>query len=148
MPLHSFRCPTGHVFDAYQPSDKLDSTMECAQCKAMAEKVFLTPPMGFVRQDVCYASPIDGRPITSHQEHVEDLRRADCVPYEPGIKQDQERKAREREEAVERSIDETVEREIALMPTKKKEKLTAELEGGMTAAPERITPPQASRAQQ
>lgn len=146
MPLHSFRCATGHVFDAYQPSDRLDSTMACEKCKLMAEKVFLTPPMGFVRADIHYDSPIDGRPITNYQQHVEDLRRSNCVPYEPGIKQDQERNAREHEEAVERAVDQTVEREIALMPTKKREKLTAELEGGMTAAPERITPPQASRA--
>lgn len=140
MPLHSFRCQTGHVFDAYQPVDKLDSTMACAQCKAMAEKVFLTAPMGFVRGDVCYDSPIDGRHITSYHEHIEDLKRADCVPYEPGIKQDQERKAKQSEEALERSVEQTVEKEIATMPAVKREKLAAELQGGMSAEPVRLTP--------
>lgn len=144
MPIHSFRCSTGHVFDAYQPLDKLDSTMACAECGVMADKVFLTPPMGFVRQDVHYTSPVDGRPITSWQQHVEELARTDSIVYEPGIKQDQERKAREREEALERSIEQTVEREIATMPTRKVEKLAAELDGGLTAEPARITPPQTS----
>lgn len=144
MPLHDWRCPTGHVFEAYQPSGKLDSTMACAQCKAMAQKVFLRAPMSFVRPDVCYDSPIDGRPITSYQQHIEDLKRSDCVLYEPGIKQDQERKTREAEDAVERSIEQTIEKEIALMPVQKREKLTAELQGGLTAEPTRITPPQTS----
>jgi hypothetical protein len=144
VPMHSFRCPTGHVFDAYQPVDQLDSTMACAHCKAMAEKVFLRAPMAIVRQDVRYTSPLDGRPITNYQEHLNDLARGDCVAYEPGIKQDQERIARESETAVERSIETTIEREIALMPAQKREKLTAELQGGLTAEPTRITPPQKS----
>jgi len=144
VPLHSFRCPTGHVFDAYQPVDKLDSTMVCAQCKAMAEKVFLKFPMAFVQQDYRYESPVDGRPITNYHEHLEELARTDTVVYEPGIKQDQDRKMREREASLERSIEQTVEREIALMPAQKKEKLVAELEGGITAEPVRVTPPQVS----
>lgn len=144
MPIHSFRCPTGHIFDAYQPADKLDSTMACGQCKAMADKVFLTPPMGFVRKDVHYTSPVDGRPITSRQGHLEDLARTNSVVYEPGIRQDQERNQAMRERALESSIEQTVDREVALMPARKREKLTAELEGGLTAEPGRVTPPQVS----
>lgn len=144
-PMHDFLCAaTGHVFTAYQPIDQLDATMACEQCKGMADKVFLTPPMGFVRQDVHYASPVDGRPITSWNAHLEELSRTDSVVYEPGIRQDQERNERARAEALERSIDQTVEREVSLMPTRKKEKLAAELDGGMTAEPARVTPPQVS----
>lgn len=144
MPLFDWRCPTGHIFEAYQPSDRLDSTMACLQCKAMADKVFLKAPLGFVRGDVHYESPLDGRPITSYQAHVNELARGDCVEYEPGIKQDGERKRRESEESLERAVDETVERAIAAMPARKLEKLTAELEGGLTAEPARVTPHQKS----
>lgn len=108
------------------------------------EKVFLRAPMGFVQKDICYDSPVDGRPITSLQAHREELARTDTVVYEPGIKQDQERNAQRRELALEQSIEQTVEREVAAMPTRKKEKLAAELEGGLTAEPARITPPQTS----
>jgi hypothetical protein len=138
MPIHSFRCPTGHVFDAYQSVDKLDSTMACDQCKAMADKVFLKAPAAFVRQDVHYESPVDGRPIQSWQQHQEELARTDSVVYEPGIKQDQERNQRMREQALEQSIEATVEREVATMPTRKKEKLAAELDGGLTVEPTRL----------
>ena len=138
-PLHDFMCAKGHVTERLvQAGVELDS---CAACGAWARKVFLTPPMSFVREDVRYESPIDGRPITSYQQHLEDLARSNSVVYESGIKQDQERNERMRDAALERSVDETVDREIALMPAAKREKLVAELEGGFTATPQRVTPP-------
>lgn len=108
-------------------------------CGAAMERIF-TSPMVCVK-DVHYESPIDGRPINSYREHLEDLARSDCVVYESGIKQDQERNKRKRDEQLERSVDETIDREIALMPAVKREKLVAELEGGLTATPERGTVP-------
>lgn len=40
--------------------------------------------MPMVRSDIePYASPIDGRMITSRSERREDLARNNCVPYEP-----------------------------------------------------------------
>jgi hypothetical protein len=123
--------------------DQLGVQQRC-HCGSLMERVFLTPPMAFVRPDVNYESPVDGRPITNYQEHLEELARTDTVVYEPGIKQDQERNARLREEALDRAVDETVDREIAKMPAVKREKLVAELEGGLTAEPARVTPPQVS----
>lgn len=162
MPLHDFRCKLGHITTAfvYHGVNEIDCE-ECSHCTPAcaekhipgyevlhiglkAEKVFLKAPAAFVRQDICYDSPIDGRPITSMQARIEDLARSNCVPYEEGIKQDQERIKRESETALERSFDETVERELAAMPARKLEKLTGELEGGMAAEPTRITPAQKS----
>lgn len=144
MPLHDFQCPVGHVFDQLVPAGT--EALICRVCPGTvtALKVFLRAPAAFVRQDICYDSPIDGRPITNMQARLEDLARSDCVPYEEGIKQDQERIKRESEASLERSFDETVEREIATMPSRKLEKLSAELEGGMSAEPARVTPPQQS----
>lgn len=144
MPLHDFRCGNGHVFEKMQPADRIRQYAKCPDCGLDAEMVWLRAPIGFVRPDICYDSPIDGRPITSYQARLDDLARADCVPYEPGIRQDQERNERERTEALERAVEKTVEKEIAMMPSMKREKLTAELEGGITAEPARITPPQVS----
>jgi hypothetical protein len=148
MPLHDFLCRNGHVSEMMVPfgTESIPCPLCLAHVDIQAEKVFLRAPMSFVREDVCYESPIDGRLVTSYQQHLEDLARNDCVLYESGIKQDQERNERMREEALERSVEETVDREIALMPAAKKEKLAAELEGGLTATPERITPPQSSRS--
>jgi len=142
--LHDYYCKwCNEVDERLVPRDDLDQIQRC-HCGLVMQKVFLTPPMGFVQQDVNYKSPVDGRPITTWQAHQEELARTDTVVYEPGIKQDQERNARLREEALDRAVDETVDREIATMPAAKREKLAAELEGGLTAEPARVTPPQVS----
>lgn len=110
------------------------------ECCLVAMRRVLTVPMAYVRE-INYTAPTTGRPITNLQEHREELARTDTVVYEPGIKQDQERNERRREEALERKVGETVDREIAAMPARKREKLTAELQGGMTAEPVRSTAP-------
>lgn len=146
MPLHDFKCRMcGHIEERVVPVEDLKKQVHTASDHiGFMDITYLRAPMGFVQKDICYDSPVDGRPITSLQAHREELARTDTVVYEPGIKQDQERNARMREESLERSIEQTVEREVALMPVRKKEKLVAELEGGLTAEPARITPPQVS----
>lgn len=144
MPLHDHRClACGEIEERFVPLDQLDAIQK-HECGGAMERVFLRFPFATIQEDICYDSPIDGRPITSKQARLEDLARADCVPYEEGIRQDQERNKRESEERLERAVDQTVEKEIALMPARKREKLTAELEGGLTAAPTRMTPHQVS----
>lgn len=98
----------------------------------------LTLPHVYMKADVHYESPVDGRPITSEQEHREELARTNTVVYEPGIKQDQERNERRRANELDRSIDETVEREIATMPGHKRERLAAELDNGASAEATRL----------
>lgn len=96
-------------------------------------------PMVFVRGDVCYDSPIDGRPITSHAARREDMARAGCIEYEPGMKQDADRRVREQEAALEASIDRQVDAEYERMPARKREVLANEMAAGVTAEPVRLT---------
>lgn len=144
MPTHDHFCAVCDSYEErYVPIAEL-AEPQIHSCGASMQRVFLRPPMTFVQPDYRYTSPVDGRPITNYHEHLEELARTDTVVYEPGIKQDQERNARRREEALEQAIEQTVDREIATMPAVKREKLAAELEGGMTAEPVRVTPPQVS----
>ena len=101
-------------------------------------------PHIFVRPDVHYDSPIDGRPITSQAARIEDLKRAGCIEYDPGMRQDADRRLQESEQKLDSKVDQFVEREIATMPARKREKLAAELEGGLTPDIVRVTPPQQS----
>lgn len=140
MPLHDWRCEGGHIFERFIERDKLDVPQFC-ECGAAATRVFLTPPMTFVQPDIHYESPIDGRPITSMAQRRDDLARADCVPYDPELKKDQSRKLKERDEALDRAVDRTVDEEIAKMPIRKKEKLAAEMQAGLTAEVVRQTAP-------
>lgn len=101
-------------------------------------------PLVFVKPDVRYASPIDGRPITSQAARVEDMKRSGCMEYEPGMRQDSDRRMKAEEEALDRKVDAFVEREIETMPTAKRERLAAELDGGSSPEVVRITPQQRS----
>ena len=139
MPLHDHRCKSGHYFERFIDRDRLHEVQLC-DCGEPAERVFLRPPMSWVEKDICYDSPIDGRPITSKQARIEDLARSNCVPYEPEIKQDYQRRIEREEKALEKRVDETVEKEIHNLPARKREKLAAELQGGLVAEPVRGTP--------
>ncbi len=111
----------------------------------MAGKRHFNAPMIFVQGDICYDSPVDGRHITNLQARQEDLARTGCIPYDPEMKTDAQRRLKEGEDRLDRQVDETVDRMIANLPARKMEKLAAEMEGGLTAEPIRITPPQTSR---
>jgi hypothetical protein len=56
------------------------------------------------------------------------------------MKQDHDRRLKESEQQLERSVDAAIEREIHTMPARKREKLTAELQSGVTVEPTRTAP--------
>ena len=142
MPLFDLRCDNGHEFERYLKFAELDFDQIC-ECGRPAIRL-IRPPMVFVQPNICYDSPITGQPITSKQKRDEDLARHGCIPYEEGMKQDHHQRLKDSERHLDKSVDEYVDRAIAQMPARKKEKLVAELEGGMTADVARITPPQIS----
>ena len=98
------------------------------------EQIISAPTMVKVAQDICYDSPIDGRPITSWSAREEDLKRNHCRPYDPAMKQDAERFRNESQAKVEAAMDETVAEAITKMTTKERGKLYTDLtEKGLTA---------------
>jgi hypothetical protein len=69
------------------------------------------------------------------------MARHGCVEYDPGMKQDAERKREESQQQFEAAIEQTVYSEIAKMPSEKKIRLAREVvEGGLTPEPVRLTP--------
>ena len=130
MPIHDYRCPNGHTMEAQVPQGI--QWITCQRCLERAEKVFLKFPMAYVEADVCYDSPIDGRPITNKQARIEDLKRNGCRPYETGEMEEVKRNREKADEKFDKGIDETVEREVALMPQRKRELLEQEVLAGAT----------------
>lgn len=142
MPTYLYRCHAGHEFDRYLKYESYDTPQTC-ECGELAERQVCAPMMVRV-ENIAYTSPIDGRPITSKSARMEDLARSGCIEYEPGMRQDYDRRLKTSEEQLEKNVDATVEKAVAEMPSRKREKLTAELQGGLTAEPVRITPAQQS----
>jgi len=96
--------------------------------------------MAFIQPECHYESPIDGRPITSWAQRKEDLARSNCAPYDPQQRIDYDRRVKAEAEHLEKAMDETIDREIALMPTKKRELLENEMQSGMNLETIRTTP--------
>lgn len=121
-----YRCGNKHeIVKFFRVKDYVEA-VACERCDLAAVRIFTAPSVK-VAVDVCYDSPIDGRPITSHAARNEDLKRHGCIPYDPEMKKDSHRKQAERQAALDASIDRTVHQEMARMPKKKKAQLIKEV---------------------
>lgn len=89
--------------------------VDCEACDLAAVRIFTPPIMVQASADVCYDSPIDGRPITTHAARRDDLARNGCIEYDPEMKSDMARRKQERQDAFEAAMDETVKTEIGKM---------------------------------
>jgi hypothetical protein len=104
-----------------------DSAVSCEECDLVAQQVITAPLSVRVKADLCYDSPIDGKPVTTWAAREEDLKRNGCIPYDPEMKKDAERKQQERQQALDTQIEHTVHSTIAKWPDKKKRQLKQEL---------------------
>jgi len=143
VPRYLYQCENSKErFDRITRIIDHQSIVTCA-CGATARQVITAPRviipahMSATGQS-SYQSPIDGRLISTQQQRREDMARNDCVEYEPGMRQDVDRKVAENELALDRAVDETFDREIAAMPAIKRERLDAEMSAGMNAEVARI----------
>lgn len=137
MPLHDYRCPEGHVSELMVEQGV--DIVPCLTCGNAAGKVFLKFPAAFVQADIHYTSPIDGRHVTNKQSRSEDLARSGCIPYDPMMKQDQSRRIEREDKTLEDKIGDSVDEAVAQMPVRKREKLEAEMAGGMDVSTQRGT---------
>jgi putative FmdB family regulatory protein len=131
VPIYEYVCPEGHRFERVLKVADCSIPQAC-ECGLDSQKV-LSVPMVFVSQEIRYESPIDGKVITNKQQRQDDLARHGCIPYDPEMKKDAARRQVESEKKLEAAMDATIEKTIHEMPSRKREKLTAELQGGVTA---------------
>ena len=137
--MYEYLCQYGHTFERVLPVAEYKSRQFC-HCGSIGSKVISAPTV-FASKDVCYDSPIDGRPITSMKARRDDLARNNCTEYDPEIKKDYARRIEREQLQLERSVEATVEATIEQMPVRKREKLESELRSGADCAPERQAAP-------
>jgi hypothetical protein len=85
-----------------------------------------------------YESPATGQIITNNRQRINDLASSGCIEYEPGMRQDADRRVVDDDKALDKAVDDTVDREIAAMPVKNRERLDVEMALGMNAETVRI----------
>lgn len=127
MPIYRYKCAEGHAFERFLSVRDHEEALPCEECPLAAIQVIGAPMLVTAAVDVCYDSPIDGRPITSHQQRREDMKRSDSVPYDPEMKRDALRRKQESQDQFESAVEQTVHEEIAKMPRAKKQQLIREV---------------------
>lgn len=135
MPLYDFKCSSGHRFERMVKLADFEVPQFCA-CNSPATRVISTPR--FAVDNVDYQCPITGKHIFSKREHRENLARHDCRVFEPGEKEAASKLRKAEEDAFDKAIEETVEKQFEAMPSAKKEKLANELLGGSDVVVTRI----------
>ena len=126
MPIYEYDCFNGHKFERYLPLVDYSLPQVC-ECGLMGKR-FLSPPLLVkVQPDCRYDSPVTGAPITTMAQRAEDMKRHDCVPYDPELKTDQLRHQQDQDAALDKSVDEHVERVWETMPTAARSKVASEV---------------------
>jgi putative FmdB family regulatory protein len=143
MPLYDYKCPTcNRKREVMLKLEDLHKTVSCLHCDTAMNRLVSAP---YVVGDYApYECPVTGRMIEGRRAHEENLKRTGCRILEPGEAQAHSRRLEREEAAFEASIDETADRLISELPTEKRDRLAAEMEGGLTTTLERSTPVQAS----
>lgn len=134
MPLYSYACANQHVTEIFLPLSMHEAMIECPDCHAFASQIITAPLMVKAQPECRYDSPVTGEHITTWQQRRNDLARTGSIPYDPEMKTDLQRRLKDEEAAMEKSMDQHVERSIEKMSTKQRGKLFSELtEQGVTA---------------
>lgn len=126
MPLYEYQCSQGHVF-LRVTAVRDHAPLAVCDCGNMGTQIIGAPVMVTAQPECRYDSPIDGTPITTWAQRDYDLKKHNCRPYDPGMKTDHVRQLQDKEQALERSIDQHVEASISKMSTKERGKLFNEL---------------------
>lgn len=87
--------------------------------------------MTIIRPEFGYESPTTGNIITSDKARREDLAASGCIEYDPEMKTDQRRRIEAQDAKLDKEFDESIDKAIWALPADKKEKLEAEMSGGL-----------------
>ncbi len=144
MPTYKYQCKCGNKMEIMLRMVDHRNKWPCSKCDEYANQVIDSAPMvvipAHMRFDAQgYESPTTGAHITTKKQRIEDMARSGCIEYEPGMRQDADRRVIEHDKYMDKMIDETVEREFDAMPTTKKEQLCNELTAGADIEYTRLT---------
>jgi putative FmdB family regulatory protein len=125
VPIYAYLCPCGKEFDRFLKLAEYDQPQTC-DCGKVATKLF--KPVSIHVDFPAYLSPASNKWITSRAERREDLKATNCVEWEPGVKEEHEKRLAAEDAALDKKVEDHVESEILSMPTVKRERLAAEVE--------------------
>jgi len=127
VPLYSFRCPNDHNFERVLKVKDYDTLQYC-DCGQKAKRQIVPTMIAPEFQD--YQSPIDGAAISTKKRRIEEMAKHDCVDYEPSLKLEADKRVKEDEIRMDKSVDKTVDKLWYSMTSQQRENLARELTSG------------------
>ena len=127
MPMYDFKCQAGHRFERMVPLAEFDQVQSC-QCGEPAQRLISAPL--FTVDNTGYTCPVTGSWIGSKHQHEENLKVHGCRVLETGEKEANLKKRQEAEAQFDKSIEDSVEKELSTWGSDKMEKLANELVNG------------------
>ena len=113
MPLYSSLCQCGKREQFFAKIADRNMRRLCSSCGAVPERILDAPA---VRPEIPeYFSPVTGRPISSRSQRREDLARTGSLEWEPGMREDCERRRLDSIEADYLRMDATIDKTVAEM---------------------------------
>jgi putative FmdB family regulatory protein len=126
IPIYSYVCPCGKEFDRFLKLYEYDKPQVCQCGQKIATKVI--KPTAIHVDVPAYQSPASGKWINGRAERREDLKATGCVEYDPSMKEEHQRRLAAEDAALDKKVEDHVEKEILSMPAAKRERLAAEVE--------------------
>ena len=130
MPVYDYECVScGNVEEKVHSIEALGIQQYCNLCHGRMVKL-LSAPMVHVSK-VEYRCPITNEPITTKQQHDNNLARHGCRVLEAGEVEQAKKKRLESDKQLDKNIESEVERLVETMPSDKKERLANEIASGV-----------------
>ncbi|MGD9674493.1 MAG: FmdB family zinc ribbon protein [Candidatus Nitrosocosmicus sp.] len=131
MPLYDYRClKCGAIQGVFKKIADLDLPEVC-DCTGPMERQIAAPT---VRGDYPgYDCPITGKWIEGRRAHEENLKKHGCRVLEAGETEAVDAYRKRADAEFEAAVEKTIDEEIARLPARKRERLAAEMEAGVTA---------------
>lgn len=130
MPVYRFKCPTcSTTQELFRKIDARDDLAPCPKCSFAMNRQLSAPAV--LGDYAGYSCPITGAWIEGRRAHEENLRKHGCRVLETGEKDEVVRRRAAEEASLDRAVDATVDEFVETLPTVKRERLVAEIEGGL-----------------
>lgn len=127
MPLYDFQCECGERFERFVALANF-SDPQYGACGLPARRA-ISAPM-FTVDGTDYTCPISGDYIGSKHQHRENLAKHGCRVLETGESEAVARRRKADDELLDKTIEDSVERQFEALPSDKKEQLHNELVNG------------------
>ena len=130
MPVYDYECVScGNIEEKVHSIAVLGIQRYCSVCNGRMVKL-LSAPMVHVSK-VEYRCPITNAPITTKQQHINNLAKHGCRILETGEVEQAKQKRLKSNEELDKKVELEVEKLVETMPSDKKEKLASEIASGV-----------------